>query len=381
MFLFAFSCARRKTSPFLCLLLIVSERSSFILQGVILVLSINLFSVLSFLPSTYRAVAEYLSPDLPYELSPDDVFITVGCSQAIEVVIHVLSRPGANILLPSPGYPLYEARTAFCGFEARHFSLLPDQHWEIDLEAVESLADENTVAMVVINPVNPCGNVFSREHLEKVAGVARKLGIVVIADEVYAHLNFGSKPFVPMGAFGSVVPVITVGSISKRWMVPGWRLGWLVTCDPNGILKQNKVVDCIKKYLNVSTDPATIMQAAVPKILGETTEDFFDETVQMLKLTADICYSNLLKIDCISCPHRPDGSMFVMVKLDAFRLENIKDDMDFCCKLAAEESVIVMPGSALGMKGWLRITFAVDPPLLEDGLARIASFCHRHRKN
>ncbi|CAN6444454.1 unnamed protein product [Victoria cruziana] len=212
------------------------------------------------LPVARRAVAEYLSQDLPYKLSHDDVFLTVGCSQAIEVVVHVLSRPGANILLPRPGFPLYEARTAFCGLEARHFDLLPDHHWEIDLEAVESLADENTVAMVIINPVNPCGNVFSREHLEKVAGVARKLGIVVIADEVYGHLNFGTKPFVPMGTFGSVAPVITVGSISKRWVVPGWRVGWLVTCDPNAILKQNKVVECIKSYLNVSSDPATIMQ-------------------------------------------------------------------------------------------------------------------------
>ncbi|KAF3794607.1 Tyrosine aminotransferase [Nymphaea thermarum] len=333
------------------------------------------------LPAARRAVSEYLSKDLPFKLSHDDVFLTVGCAQAIEVVLHVLSRPGANILLPRPGFPLYEARTTLCGLEARHFDLLPDQHWEIDLQAVESLADENTVAMVIINPVNPCGNVFSREHLEKVAGVARKLGIVVIADEVYAHLNFGSKPFVPMGAFSSIVPVITLGSISKRWVVPGWRLGWLATCDPNGILKQNKIVDGVRSYLNVSSDPATIIQAALPKILGETTKDFFNKTVQTLKLTADICYNALLQIDCISCPHRPEASMFVMVRLDASRLKNIKDDMDFCCKLAREESIIVLPGSALGMKGWLRITFAVDPPLLQDGLARMRSFCHRHKKN
>lgn len=73
------------------------------------------------------------------------------------------------------------------------------------------------------------------------AETARRLGILVVADEVYSHLTFGSAPFVPMGAFGSVVPVLTLGSLSKRWVVPGWRLGWIVTTDPNGVLKQTKV--------------------------------------------------------------------------------------------------------------------------------------------
>ncbi|XP_010250300.1 PREDICTED: probable aminotransferase TAT2 isoform X2 [Nelumbo nucifera] len=312
------------------------------------------------IPPARRAIAEYLSTDLPYKLSPDDVYLTVGCAQAIEVVLTVLARPGANILLPRPGYPYYEARAAFSHIEVRHFDLLPENGWEVDLDAVEALADENTVAMVIINPGNPCGNVYSYQHLEKVAETAKKLGILVIADEVYDHLTFGCNPFVPMGVFGETVPVLTLGSISKRWIVPGWRLGWLVTSDPNGILKETK--------------------GAILQILEKTKGDFFKKIIDILRQDADIIYQRIREIGCITCPHKPEGSMFVMVKLDLSLLEDIKDDMDFCFKLAKEESVIVLPGVSVGLKNWLRITFAIEPSSLEEALERIKSFCKRHAK-
>nr|GLL22886.1 tyrosine aminotransferase-like [Ipomoea trifida] len=327
-----------------------------------------------------QAVAEYLSQDLPYKLSPDDVNLTIGCTQAIEIILAVLARPNANILLPRPGFPYYEARAAHSNIEIRHFDLLPESDWEVDLNAVEALADENTAAMVIINPGNPCGNVFKYQHLKKIAETARKLGILVIADEVYDHLTFGDNPFVPMGVFGSISPVITVGSISKRWIVPGWRLGWLVTNDTNGILKEQGVIDCITRFQNISSDPATFIQGAVPDILQKTKPDFFPKIINILREAADICYDRIKEIPCITCPSKPEGSMFVMVKLNLNLLEDIVDDFDFCLKLAKEESVIIMPGFGVGLKNWLRITFAIEPPSLEDGFARLKAFYQRHAK-
>ncbi|CAA0816215.1 Tyrosine aminotransferase [Striga hermonthica] len=327
-----------------------------------------------------RAVAEYLSKDLPYKLSPDDVFVTVGCTQALETIITVLARPGANILLPKPGFPYYEARASFSQLEARHFNLLPEKNWEVDLDGVEALADENTVAMVVINPGNPCGNVCSYNHLKKIAEIARKLGIFVIADEVYNHLSFGSRPFVPMGVFGSIVPVVTIGSISKRWVVPGWRLGWLVMNDPHGILMKQGIADSIKGYLNITSDPATFIQGAIPHILENTPSEYHLKIINVLRESADICYNQIKEIPCMTCPSKPEGSMFVMVKLNLPLFEDIKDDVDFCCKLAKEESVLVLPGVAVGLKNWVRVTFASEPSSLDDGLERMKAFCKRHMK-
>ncbi|KAK3152834.1 hypothetical protein QOZ80_2BG0164160 [Eleusine coracana subsp. coracana] len=332
------------------------------------------------MPAARRALAEHLSRDLPYELSTDDIFLTAGGTQAIEVIISVLSQPGTNILLPKPGYPNYEARAAFNNLEVRRFDLIPEKGWEIDVDSLESIADENTTAMVLINPNNPCGSVYSYEHLQKVAEVARKLGILVIADEVYGNLVFGNSPFIPMGVFGHIAPVLSIGSLSKRWIVPGWRLGWVAVCDPKKILQESKVITSITNFLNVSTDPATFVQAALPNILEKTSDDFFTRIHDLLKETSEICYSEIKDIKCITCPHKPEGSMFVMVKLNLYLLEGIHDDIEFCCQLAKEESVILCPGSVLGMENWVRITFAIDSSSLQDGLKRIKSFCQRHKK-
>ncbi|XAR55538.1 hypothetical protein NMG60_11035635 [Bertholletia excelsa] len=336
-------------------------------------------STVGILPAR-RAIAEYLSKDLPSKLSPDDVYLTIGCLQGIDIMMSVLARPQANILLPRPGFPAYEACCVHSHLEARHYDLLPENNWEVDTGAVEALADENTAAIVIINPGNPCGNVFTYQHLKKIAETARKLGILVISDEVYGHLAFGSNPFVPMAVFGSIAPVITLGSISKRWIVPGWRLGWLVTNDPNNILERHRIIDCIKGFLNISSDPPTFIQGAIPQIIENTKDDFFSKIVSLLREAADICYDRIRDIPCITCPCKPQGSMFVMVKLNLSVLEDIKDDIDFCAKLAKEESVIVFPGAAVGLKNWLRVTFAIDTLSLEQGLGRIKAFCLRHAK-
>ncbi|CAO2814481.1 unnamed protein product [Amaranthus hypochondriacus] len=261
-----------------------------------------------------KAVAEYLSVDLPYKVSPDDVFLTIGCTHAIEVALSSLAYTGANILLPKPGFPYYEARSRYLGLEIRHFDLLPENGWEIDLHKVEALADDNTVAMVIINPGNPCGNVYSYNHLQKVAETAKKLGILVITDEVYAHLVFGNNPFVPMGVFGDIVPVLTLGSISKRWVVPGWRIGWLVTNDTQGLLQESGLVESIKVYLNISSDPATFIQGALPQIIEKTKEEFFANIINILREDVEVCYKKLQEIPCLTCPSKPEGSMFVMVR-------------------------------------------------------------------
>lgn len=141
-----------------------------------------------FFPPSNRAVAEYLSRDLSYQISPNDVHITSGCLQAIEILISALANPGANILLPRPTYPMYDSRASFSQLEVRYFDLLPENGWDVDLDAVEALADDKTVAIVVVNPCNPCGNVFSRQHLQKVCPLLLTFRVFFLIAKFYSFL-------------------------------------------------------------------------------------------------------------------------------------------------------------------------------------------------
>ena len=147
-------------------------------------------------------------------------------------------------------------------------------------------------------------------------------------------------------------------------------------------------------------------QGAIPDILEKTKEEFFSSVLETLRECSESCYEEIKKIPCITCPYKPEASMFTMVreahtvvsskpqwlliwvcvffwmqvKLELSVLEDIKDDLEFCCKLAKEESLIILPGRSVGLKNWLRITFAVEPELLKDGLSRLNKFAQRHSK-
>nr|AGK24945.1 aromatic aminotransferase 2 [Ephedra sinica] len=328
-----------------------------------------------------RAVSNHLSQGLPYDLSVDDIYLTCGSAQAIDIAISVLASKGANILLPRPSYPQYEALLAYYSIEHRFYDLVPERGWEINVDQLHAIADKNTIAMIIINPNNPCGSVYTSEHLLMVAQTAKHLGFLIIADEVYGDIVFNDAKFFPMRNFASTVPVITIGSISKKYAVPGWRVGWLVTCDPHGVLKASQVTGAIRKLVNFVTDPATIIQAAIPAIIENTPDQFHMQMLQYFSEAADILYDSIQNISFLHCPSKPRGAMFSMIKIDFSGFLDLQDDVEFALKLAKEESVVVLPGTPLAMKNWIRVTFGVPPKLLKEALERMEAFCRRHYRS
>ena len=330
------------------------------------------------LAAAKSAVAEYLNQGLPKKLTADDVFMTLGCKQAIELAVDILAKPKANVLLPSPGFPWDLVRSIYKNLEVRHYNFLPEKNFEIDFDSVRALVDENTFAIFIINPHNPNGNTYSEAHLKQLAELAKELKIMVVSDEVFRWTLFGSNPFVPMGKFSSIVPVVTLGSISKGWKVPGWRTGWLTLHDLDGVFRNTKVLQAAQDFLQINNNPPTVIQAAIPDILEKTPQEFFDKRQSFLKDKVEFGYSKLKYIPSLTCYMKPEACTFLWTELDLSSFVDIEDDQDFCNKLAKEENLVVLPGIAFSQKNWLRHSIDMETPVLEDALERLKSFCDRH---
>ncbi|XP_009137367.1 cystine lyase CORI3-like [Brassica rapa] len=331
------------------------------------------------LPAAKKAVAEYLNRDLPKKLAPEDVFMTVGCKQAIELAVDLLAKPKANVLIPSPGWPWEVARCIYQKLEIRNHTFLPEKNFEIDFESVRKHADKHTFAIFIINPHNPHGNTYSRAHLNDLANLAKELGIMVVSDEVYRWTVFGNNPFVPMATFSDIVPVMTLGSISKGWCLPGWRTGWLALHDLDGVFKCTEVVSAAKEFLGITSKPPTVIQEAIPTILNETPKSFFDTRQSYLRDNAELAYSRLDDIPSLKCDFKPEACTFLWTKLILEKFRDINNDLDFCKMLAREENLVVLPGIAFGDRsGWVRHSIDMDTLTLNIAFDKLTDFCDRH---
>lgn len=322
------------------------------------------------------AVAErYALPDAP--LTADDVVLTSGTSGALEIAIGALANEGDNILLPRPGFPLFRTIADSFGVECRYYNLLPNDGWEIDLPHLASLADARTAAVVVNNPSNPCGSVYSASHLQALLRTASDLHLPIIADEVYADMAFAGRPFVPLASQPSSVPVLSVGGVSKQFVVPGWRLGWITIHDSGDVLTRGGVRTGIRQLTTRMLVPNTPAQAVVPTLLEAGVDDTgLRAVMQELEDNATFTVQALAKAPGVRCIE-PQGSMYTMVEVDV-KMLGFDDDMHFTKKLLEEEAVFVLPGQCFQAPNFVRVVFCAPKVVLSEAFHRIRSFCSRH---
>ena len=145
-----------------------------------------------------------------------DIILTSGCSHALDLCLTVLAHPGCNMVVPRPGFPLYETLSPLLDIEIRYYDLLPQNNWGIDLQDLDNKIDANTAAIVYNNPSNPCGSVFSRSHILEVLKIAEKHFVPIIADEIYEDLVFEDNIFYPIASLTTEVPVLSCGGTTKK---------------------------------------------------------------------------------------------------------------------------------------------------------------------
>lgn len=306
-------------------------------------------------------------------ITADDVILASGCSHALQMAIEGIANPGDNILIPRPGFPLYSTLCKPHGIEDRWYMLDMKNGGLINLEHLETLIDERTRALVINNPGNPTGVVFPRQHLEEILELASRHHLVVIADEIYGDLTYDGAVFYPLATLSPKVPIITCDGIAKRWMVPGWRLGWLIIHDRFQVLSEVRkgLVALSQKIVG----PCSLVQGALPKILSDTPEEYFEHNRLVISKNASVVSKTLKGLAGVHCLN-PHGAMYMMISIDKTMYG---DDVQFASNLIKEESVFCLPGSAFSAPGWIRLVITQSEDIIEEASHRIREFCARRQ--
>jgi tyrosine aminotransferase len=326
------------------------------------------------LPCVREAVASHATtPEAP--VTADDIVLASGCSHALQLAIEALANPGDNILVPKPGFPLYATLMRPHAIEDRAYNLVPENNWEADLAQLESLIDGRTKAIIVNNPSNPCGAVFSRQHLEAILRLADTYKIPIIADEIYGDMTYGGAEFIPMARLEPKVPILSCDGLAKRWLVPGWRLGWVIVHDHQDAFSD--VRQGLRQLATKIVGPCAVIQGAVPKILKATPESFFDRTRAILEANAKVAMEVLGRSLGIE-PVQPSGAMYLMVRLNLARFPAFESELEFTRRLIAEESVYCLPGTAFHYPGAVRFVLTFPEEVTREACERLEQFCARH---
>eukprot|EP00049_Salpingoeca_infusionum_P019091 m.360163 g.360163 ORF g.360163 m.360163 type:complete len:408 (+) comp18908_c0_seq1:170-1393(+) len=305
-----------------------------------------------------------------------DVVITSGCSGALQLMMTVLQQPGCNIAVPEPGFSLYKTLGHAYGIEMRGYPLLAETGWQADLAKLDAVIDENTVAILINNPSNPCGSVFSTETLQGIIDIAERHAVPIISDEVYATMTFTGHEFVPAAALATKVPVLTCGGLAKRFLVPGWRLGWILIHDPVDAFKAEVRTGLLKLSQHI-LGGNTLVQAAVPRILKETQPEFLKGVLSHLESNAVLINTRLEKIDGL-VPIMPHGAMYFMVKVETEKFKDIENDRDFTQMLLKEQSVFCLPAAVFDAPDFFRVVTTIPQEKMSVALDRMEAFVAAH---
>jgi alanine-synthesizing transaminase len=310
--------------------------------------------------------ADYTAHGVP--TSPDRVLITAGTSEGIELTLSALVDPGDEVLVPSPTYPLYTAVLAKIGASPRYYRTDPDRDWLPDLDHMRSIVTERTKAIVMIDPNNPTGAVYPTAVRRAIIDLAERRDLVILADEVYGETGFDG-PVPLLSTLDLDAPIVSFSSMSKAYLAPGWRTGWLV------VGKTPRLDDglaAIKKMADGRLcSPGPMQHAVAPALLGDRSHQpaFRAALAERAQVTTELLNA-IPGMRCVA----PRGAFYAMPQVT---LPPGRTDEHFVLSLLRETGILTVYGSGFGMApeaGTFRIVFLAEPSELRKIYADIGAF-------
>ena len=273
--------------------------------------------------------------------SAQDVFVTSGVSETVDLCLTALLNPGDDLLTPSPDYPLYSAVLAKMGLKLNTYDLNEDDGWQPELSDIKKKITPRTRGIVLINPNNPTGSVCTRPMLEAIAELARQHNLVIFADEIYDKLILDGDTCISIAAVAPDVPVVTFGGLSKNYLAPGWRIGWgILSGEASAVTQYN---DGIQKLLRARLCANHPEQYAIKAAL-EGPQDHLIDVRKKLRNRRDLTVrwaNSTPRVSCVS----PRGAFYAFPRIDI-----PEGDEVFVRELILQKHVMVVHGSGFGQK-------------------------------
>lgn len=296
----------------------------------------------------------------------EDVLVTNGISEGLDMVAASIVEPNSEILMPGPYYPPYSSYVKFYGGKPIEFKLTEDG--APDLDDIKSKITPKARALCIINPNNPTGEVFNSKNLKQFIDVAAEHDMYIICDEIYDKLVF-DREFTGIGKVAKDAPVILLNGFSKVYLMTGWRCGYI--CMNSDCQKLENIRNNIPKLARVRiATNLPVQKAAVAALQGP--QGYIAETVTKLKKRRDLVVKRLNEIDGISCK-LPNGAFYTFPKILHNRW---KDDKDFVLNLLNKTGILTVHGSGFGElgRGHFRIVYLPNEQVLEEAMDKLSNF-------
>ncbi len=310
----------------------------------------------------------------------DDVYIGNGVSELIGMALQGLVNNGDEVLIPSPDYPLWTAATNLSGGTAVHYRCDEEADWFPDLDDIRSKVTDRTKAIVVINPNNPTGAVYSKELLEEIVEIAREHDLVVMADEIYDKILYDEAKHTCIASLADDVLFLTMNGLSKTYRVAGFRAGWLTVSGSksraSGYIEGLRMLASMRLCANV---PA---QHAIQSSLGgyQSISEFVVPGGRLYE-QRQVAYDMINAIDGLSCT-KPAGALYVFAKIDTDKFK-ITSDEQFVLDFLRTEQILLVQGTGFNWPepDHFRVVFLPHVEDLEHAFSRLEAFLGSYIQN
>ena len=322
-----------------------------------------------------EAVAEKENSINGAHVDPRNVMITQGISEAISFLMGAIVNPGDEVLLPGPSYSPYMTYVKFFEGKPVPYRTIEDRGWAPDLSDLESKVTARTRLIVIINPNNPTGSVYSRNELSRILEIAASHHIPVAADEIYDRIVYDGG-FTSVASIAKEIPLFGLNGFSKTYMMTGWRLGYLYLQDPGDEMKD--VWDAVQRISRVRLCASTPIQfAGIEALRGP--QGHINEMVSKLKRRRDLYWKRANEIPGLFAA-KPAGAFYLFPRIKAIG-QKWKSDYEFVTELLKETGVLVVHGSGFDPmygKDHFRVVFLPDETTLTEAFDAIEDFMKQH---